>query len=99
MAKKPATPETESAAPAPEPAPEVAPKKPAEPAPVDAGPTKKKQTPGKSPPIGKKLKNHLKNQQQRLAKEGAVEVRKAVSILKSMKRAKFDETVEIHMHL
>jgi len=101
MAKKPTTPEQEAAAPAEAsaPAPEPAPKKTSPVAPADAGSTKKKQTPGKSPPLGKKLKNHLKNQQQRVMKEGAVEVRKAVSILKSMKRAKFDETVEVHMHL
>jgi large subunit ribosomal protein L1 len=41
----------------------------------------------------------LKNQTQRLAKDGAVPVRKAIQTLKSMKRAKFDETVEIHMKL
>lgn len=101
MAKKPTTPEQEAVAPAEAsaPSPEPAPKKTSPVAPADAGSTKKKQTPGKSPPLGKKLKNHLKNQQQRVMKEGAVEVRKAVSILKSMKRAKFDETVEVHMHL
>src|SRR5205814_5420918 len=42
---------------------------------------------------------HLTNQQQRLSKDGAVALRKALSTLKSMKRAKFDETIEIHMKL
>jgi len=60
---------------------------------------KKKKAAGVAPRRGKKLRNHLKNQQQRLSKEGAVALRKALSTLKSMKRAKFDETVEIHMKL
>jgi large subunit ribosomal protein L1 len=82
--------------PAPAPAPEPAKTSPA--APVDSS-VKKKKTPGKSPPRGKKLRNHLKNQVNRIEKEGAVDLRKAVAMLKSMKRAKFDETVEVHMHL
>src|SRR5581483_9328222 len=36
---------------------------------------------------------------QRLGKEGAMPVPKAISTLKSIKRTKFDETVEIHMNL
>src|SRR5436190_20384811 len=60
---------------------------------------KKKKKPGVPPRRGKKLRNHLKNQQQRVAKEGVVPVRKAIQTLKSLKRAKFDETVEIHMKL
>ena len=61
--------------------------------------SKKKKSAGVPPRRGKKLRNHLKNQKQRIAKEGAVPLRKALSTLKSMKRAKFDETVEIHMKL
>lgn len=61
--------------------------------------SKKKKAAGVPPRRGKKLRNHLKNQQQRIAKEGAVPLRKALSTLKGMKRAKFDETVEIHMKL
>ena len=60
---------------------------------------KKKKTPGKSPPRGKKLKNHLKNIDKKLQAEGPVSLKKAVATLKTLKRAKFDETVEIHMHL
>jgi large subunit ribosomal protein L1 len=60
---------------------------------------KKKSQPGVPPRRGKKLRNHLKNQTQRLAKEGVMPVRKAIQTLKSMKRVKFDETVEIHMKL
>jgi large subunit ribosomal protein L1 len=60
---------------------------------------KKKKAAGVPPRRGKKLRNHLKNQAQRLGKEGVMPVRKAVQALKSMKRVKFDETVEIHMKL
>jgi large subunit ribosomal protein L1 len=60
---------------------------------------KKGKRPGVGPMRGKKLRNHLKNQQQKLAKEGNLPVKRAVTLLKSMKRAKFDETVEIHMAL
>ena len=60
---------------------------------------KKKKAAGVPPRRGKKLRNHLKNQSQRLAKEGVMPVRKAIQTLKSMKRVKFDETVEIHMKL
>jgi large subunit ribosomal protein L1 len=70
------------------------------PAAAPGEPTKKKgKRPGIAPRLGKKLRNHLRNQQQKLTKEGAVPVKKAVSLLKGMKRAKFDETVEVHMCL
>src|SRR5947209_2904665 len=108
MAKKSAPPpaETQGVAPAPPPptpAPAVeAPRTPAPAAPAAsaAPPSDKKKTkPGRGAPRGKKLKNHLKNQQQKLAKEGPAPLKKAISLLKSMKRAKFDETVEVHMWL
>jgi len=60
---------------------------------------KKKRKPGVPPRRGKKLRNQIKNQQQKLSKEGTVPLKKAVASLKSMKRAKFDETVEIHLKL
>lgn len=60
---------------------------------------KKKKRPGFAPPRGKKLRNHLKNVINRIAKEGPAPLKKAVSVLKQMKRAKFDETVEVHMQL
>jgi large subunit ribosomal protein L1 len=63
------------------------------------GQTGKKKKPGVPPRRGKKLRNHLKNQQQKLAKEGPAPVKRAVQLLKQMKRAKFDETVEVHMAL
>ncbi len=63
-------------------------------------PTKKKgQAPGKPPARGKKLRNHLRNVRQRIDKEGPISLAKAVGLLKSIKRSKFDETVEIHMSL
>jgi large subunit ribosomal protein L1 len=63
-------------------------------------PTKKKgKRPGKAPPRGKKLKNQLKNLQQKLAKEMPAPLKRAVGLLKQAKRAKFDETVEVHMSL
>src|SRR5262249_4580094 len=46
-----------------------------------------------------KLRNQMRNTLQMLAKEGPVPLRKAVALLKKIKRAKFDETVEIHMAL
>jgi large subunit ribosomal protein L1 len=55
--------------------------------------------PGTAPNRGKKLRNHLNNVQQKLQKEGAMPLKKAVATLKSLKRSKMDETVEIHMHL
>ena len=62
--------------------------------------TKKRgKAPGIAPRRGKKLRNHIKTMQQRIAKEGPAPLRKAIQLLKQAKRAKFDETVEIHMSL
>ena len=105
MATEPAAPAAEEPASTPvaeaTPSPaEATPAAPASPstASADAGPRKKKRA-GVPPRRGKKLRNQLKNQKQRLAKEGTVPLKKALSTLKSMKRVKFDETVEIHMKL
>ncbi len=69
-------------------------------APAAGEPVKKKRKqPGHAPPVGKKLKNHLRNLRQKLTKEGPVPVKRAIGLLKQVKRAKFDETVEIHMAL
>lgn len=89
--------ETPTAAPAP-----AAPAATAEAAPAGAPgepKSKKGKKPGVPPRRGKKLRNTLKNQTQRISKDGIVPLKKAISTLKSMKRAKFDETVEIHMKL
>jgi large subunit ribosomal protein L1 len=65
-----------------------------------AGPNKRKgRQPGHPPHRGKKLVNQLKNLRQKLAKEGPVPPKRAIGLLKQMKRAKFDETVEVHMSL
>src|SRR5262245_33923288 len=104
MAKDPAAPPAEEPKPATA-APETPPAAAAGAAPAAATTAepeavkKKKSQPGVPPRRGKKLRNHLKNQAQRLAKEGVMPVRKAIQTLKSMKRVKFDETVEIHMKL
>ena len=62
-------------------------------------PVRKKKQPGKSPPLGKKLKNQLQSLRQRATREGPVPLPRAITLLKQLKRAKFDETVEIHMAL
>ncbi len=67
---------------------------------VSADAPKKKRKPGVPPHRGKKLRNILKNQETKLKKEaGGANVRKAISLLKSMKRVKFDETIEVHIKL
>jgi large subunit ribosomal protein L1 len=85
---------------APAPAAEAKPEaKPAAPAQQEQSTKKKGRQPGNPPHRGKKLRNQLKNVQQKLAKEGVVPLKRAVQLLKQVKRAKFDETVEIHMSL
>jgi large subunit ribosomal protein L1 len=71
-------------------------------APASSGPPqqkKKGKPPGRPPRRGKKLRNHLRNLEQKISKEGPVAVGKAIGLIKQMKRSKFDETVEIHMSL
>jgi large subunit ribosomal protein L1 len=70
-------------------------------APVAAPPSAKKkgQQPGNPPRRGKKLRNRLKNDSQKIAKVGTAPLKQAIALLKQIKRAKFDETVEIHMSL
>lgn len=67
--------------------------------PAPGEPTKKRGAPGVPPRRGKKLRNVLNSQQQKLLKEGPSPVKRAVGLLKQMKRSKFDETVEVHMSL
>jgi large subunit ribosomal protein L1 len=92
-----------SAPPAPAAAPAPAAVSPAAPAQAkpqaDGEVKKRKKQPGHAPPLGKKLKNHLRNLRQKLSKEGPVPLKRAVSLLKQIKRSKFDETVEVHMAL
>jgi large subunit ribosomal protein L1 len=71
---------------------------PASPAPGESAKRKGKQ-PGRPPKRGKKLREQLKSLQKKATKEGPAPLKKAVGLLKQLKRAKFDETVEIHMSL
>jgi large subunit ribosomal protein L1 len=102
MAKKTAPP-ADASADAPASPPSAAPSPAPKPAPAAADSaalsSKKKKKPGVPPRRGKKLRHHLGNQEQRLMKDGAQPLNRAVQILKQMKRAKFDETVEVHMWL
>jgi large subunit ribosomal protein L1 len=65
--------------------------------PAEAG--KKRGAPGIAPPRGKKLRAHLLNLKQRIAKESPFALSKAITLLKEIKRSKFDETVEVHIWL
>ena len=58
-----------------------------------------KKKPGVPPRRGKKLRNQIKNVVKRLHDAGPINVKQAVAELKKLKRAKFDETVEIHINL
>lgn len=60
---------------------------------------KRTKKPGVPPRRGKKLRNQLKNVEKRLREVGALPLRAAVAELKKLKRAKFDETVEVHINL
>jgi large subunit ribosomal protein L1 len=64
-----------------------------------AGAKKKGKQPGRPPRRGKKLRNQIRNLVQKLTKEGAVPLKRGIALLKQAKRAKFDETVEVHMSL
>jgi len=80
------------------------------PAPTDAAPKaaakasaadapKKKKKPGVAPRRGKKLRGHLRNVKKKVEDAGTVNLKQGLTLLKQVKRAKFDETVEIHMNL
>ena len=67
-----------------------------------AAPTEAKKRgrqPGNPPPLGKKLKTQMAGLKEKIAKDGPQPVQKAIALLKQFKRAKFDETVEVHMAL
>ena len=89
---------TEAAAPAADAVAIAAPAAPKKAASASDAPKKKRKS-GVPPRRGKKLRNHLSNLEQRLSKEGPALLAKAITLLKQVKRAKFDETVEIHMSL
>jgi large subunit ribosomal protein L1 len=60
---------------------------------------KRRKQPGNPPPLGKRLKNRLRQLKEKLASEEPASLKRAVAILKQNKRAKFDETLEVHMNL
>jgi large subunit ribosomal protein L1 len=63
-------------------------------------PAKRKgKRPGRPPKRGKKLSEQLRNIRKKVGKEGTRPLKAAIALLKQIKRAKFDETVEIHMAL
>ena len=99
--KKPKEPKEAKASPEAPPAEKPAPAEAAQPAAPAApdGVKKKGKRPGVPPLRGKKLRQHMNNIVQKLTKEGATDVKKAVGLLKQIKRSKFDETVEVHMSL
>ena len=82
------TPTTAAPAPATAPAPKA----------EDVTPRKKKK-PGVSPKRGKKLRSQLRNTEKKIEAAGTVNLKAGVTLLKSVKRAKFDETVELHINL
>ena len=61
--------------------------------------TEVRKKPGMSPRRGKKLRNHLRNVERKLREAGPMPLKQAIAELKKLKRAKFDETVEIHINL
>ena len=66
---------------------------------ADPDAPKKKKKPGVPPRRGKKLRAHRRNIVKKVDDAGQMAVKAAIALLKSVKRAKFDETVEIHMNL
>ncbi len=66
---------------------------------ISAEPTKKRGRPGVPPRRGKKLRAKMGTIANEASKLGLVDFKKAVSFLKTHKRVKFDETVEVHMAL
>ncbi len=60
---------------------------------------KKKKRPGVAPRRGKKLRNLRRNIEKKVGEAGTLPVKQAVTLLKQIKRAKFDETVELHINL
>ena len=66
---------------------------------VDPNAPKRKKTPGKPPRRGKKLRNILKNIEKRVGDAGQIPLKQGLVLLKQIKRAKFDETVELHINL
>lgn len=65
----------------------------------DQSKPKKKKSAGVPPRRGKKLRNQLKTIEKKVAEAGNVSLKQGVALLRQLKRAKFDETIEIHINL
>ena len=76
-----------------------APAAPKAPAPAEQPQAKKKKSAGVPPRRGKKLRNQLKTIEKKVAEAGTVSLKQGVALLRQLKRAKFDETIEIHINL
>ncbi|MFM7539776.1 MAG: 50S ribosomal protein L1, partial [Planctomycetota bacterium] len=79
-------------------------------APAESGGKKKGRQPGRPPRLGRKLKQEIHSIRERISKDGAQLLRKAIASLKSVtkslvgarrgkNRGGFNQTVEIHMNL
>lgn len=93
---------TETAAPADAKVDSTAPSTPAAaeaPKPADIAAPKKKKSAGVPPRRGKKLRNQLKSIEKKVSDAGTVNLKQGVALLRQLKRAKFDETIEIHINL
>jgi large subunit ribosomal protein L1 len=86
------------APPEPKPAPAPAAAAPAA-APGEPSTKKRGKQPGQAPARGKKLRALLKAHAEKMRTQGPIPIKKAVQLLKEIRRSKFDETVEIHMAL
>jgi large subunit ribosomal protein L1 len=60
---------------------------------------KKKKAADKPPRRGKKLRNILKNLRKKIDDTPVMPIKQAIAMLKTLKRAKFDETIELHVNL
>jgi large subunit ribosomal protein L1 len=60
---------------------------------------KKKKKPGIAPKRGKKLRGQLRNIYKKVDDAGTPNLKNALTLLKSVRRGKFNQTVEVHMNL
>ena len=66
---------------------------------IESSKPKKKKSAGVPPRRGKKLRNQLKSIEKKVSETGTLNLKQGVAFLRTVKRAKFDETVEIHVNL
>jgi large subunit ribosomal protein L1 len=71
---------------------------PAKKAEADDAPKKKKK-PGVAPKRGKKLRGQLRNIHKKVDDAGTPNLKNGLTLLKSIRRGKFNQTVEVHMNL